>query len=137
MSKITKPGQVVYIRLNPKDCMAIADFIQKLGVFKPGMSLGHAASLILSATLEHHRTQGRIPIRSGFEYSEVMTPFDLGQRGNKVVITKAMNDFELRKESAVESKTLARYHQLRDKGSDMTYEELTEYGQLSEIVHPS
>ncbi len=86
-----RPGRIVSIRVNPRDCMSVVDVIEKIGMHVNGMSYSQAVSVALSSALEGLRQAGLIPTRDGFEYSKVMTKFPIimkGQRGRALDITK-------------------------------------------------
>lgn len=72
-----KPGRVVYMRINPKDCMSIVDALDKLypREVSKEMSFEIATRIVLSAFLEGARSDRIIPDRDGFEYNEVMGRF--------------------------------------------------------------
>lgn len=83
------PGEVVKIRVNPRDCMSVVDVIKNTGLLTEGMSLPVAVSLTLSALLESARQAKLIPEREGFEYTEVMRPFSNKTRNpRKLAITQ-------------------------------------------------
>lgn len=95
-----KPGQVVSIRVSPKDCMSVVDAIKGNGFYTPGMSYPAMVSMILAASLESMRKQGLIPTRDGFEYTEIMGPY-IGKGRNLRAhnITSALmsnSDFQIR-----------------------------------------
>lgn len=84
------PGEVVRIRVNPRDCMSVVDVINNTGMYTGGMSFPMAVSLVLSSLLESARQAKLIPERDGFEYSEVMQPFSNKATGpRKLAITAA------------------------------------------------
>lgn len=88
-----KVGEVVQIRVNPRDCMGVADVVRQLNLHIQGMSFAQAVSITLTALLETVRSAGKIPSRDGWEYGEVMAPFAFKKRSaRKLEITKA---FEL------------------------------------------
>jgi hypothetical protein len=70
------PGRVVRVRLSPRDCMGIADVVDKIEQYIPGMSFDVAVRLALSAALETFRANGSIPTRDGFEYTEMMDKYE-------------------------------------------------------------
>lgn len=77
-----RPGKVVTIRLNPRDCMGVLDVIDKAGLSIEGASFPALVSLALGSLLQTVRDEGVIPDRAGFEYSEMMAPYH-GQRSNR------------------------------------------------------
>ncbi len=70
-----RPGRVVYIRVNPKDCMSVVDVASKVGLLPPGTAFAQAVSIALSSALESFRQSGVIPVREGFEFSQMMSKF--------------------------------------------------------------
>ena len=78
-----RPGRVVQFRLNPKDCMAVIDVIQKANAHIPGMSFAQAVAMAFSCMSETFRRYKLIPTRDGFEYSEMMLDFPSTSRGMK------------------------------------------------------
>jgi len=80
-----KTGRVVYIRVNPKDCMSCVDVCQKVGLVTRGMSFAQLVSLALSSLLETVRKDGAIPTRDGYEYNEMMAPWE-GGKNTKVTV---------------------------------------------------
>lgn len=88
---MSAPGEVVRIRVNPRDCMSVADVCAAVGVNWPGMSFSQACSVAFSALLETMRDAGTIPRREGFEFSEVMANYKFKQRtGRKLALTRAV-----------------------------------------------
>lgn len=81
-----RAGQVVRIRVNPKDCMSAIDILAKAGVPTEGISFSAIVSLAFSAITEGLRKQGTIPDRDGFEYTQMMQPFLRGAQGSKLAI---------------------------------------------------
>lgn len=75
MGKRIVPGRVVRIRVNPTDCMAIADAVKYMGLSTENMSFDHAVSRVLASSLAGLRANGILPKRDGFEYTELMQPF--------------------------------------------------------------
>lgn len=70
-----RPGKVVTIRINPKDCMGILDVLELSNQRIPGASFPVMASLTLSSLLETMRQNGIIPTRDGFEFDGMMREF--------------------------------------------------------------
>lgn len=88
-----KPGDVVRIRVNPRDSMSVADLVNKIGFNYTGMSFSQACAIALSSLLETMRSAGHLPERDGFEYDELMKPFGLRQRtARKHAITKTFGN---------------------------------------------
>lgn len=72
-----KAGKVVSLRVNPKNCLTVLDVCRELGVNpSAGYSFGQLVSIALSSLLETVRQQAIVPERTGFEYSEMMKPFE-------------------------------------------------------------
>ncbi len=89
-----KIGRVARIRVNPKDCMAVVDVLKKLDIVPRGMSFSQGVSVVLSSALESFRQSGLIPIRDGFEFSqllEVFPPDRPADRARKLEITEIMS----------------------------------------------
>ena len=86
-------GYVVYIRVNPEDCMAVADIVSQVGELKEGMSFSSAVSMALAVMTETLRGSGVIPKRDGFEFSEMLKPFSnkTHNKKKKLQITAAHN----------------------------------------------
>ena len=90
------PGTVMHLRVNPTDSMSIIDILDVLGIPKDNLSFAQATKLALSALLESARKEGIIPRREGFEYLEMMRPFEetstnYGARAARLRITKLSN----------------------------------------------
>jgi hypothetical protein len=65
-----RPGNVVSIRINPKDTMSVIDLVESLGMPLHTLSFPSMVSLALSSCLQALREQGTVPDRTGFEYNE-------------------------------------------------------------------
>lgn len=93
MKLSTKIGQVVRVRVNPKDCMACVDVARQAG-YDPGpMSFSQVVSITVGVVLESLRQNKIIPDRDGFEYADIMQhwQFDVkADRARKLGITKSM-----------------------------------------------
>lgn len=76
-----RPGEVVSLRLNPLDCMAIVDMLKIGGVDTEGISFSQAVATVVQSMLESARIQAVIPVRDGFDYMEVMRPFSRKKKG--------------------------------------------------------
>lgn len=87
-----RPGRVVYIRVNPKDCMSAIDVCTKIGLNIKGMSFAQVVSVAFSSALEGLRQNAIIPSREGYEFSQMMLPYPAkpmkGERGRALDITK-------------------------------------------------
>lgn len=135
-----RPGRVVQIRLNPKDCMSAIDLWDKLQITIEGVSFAQVVSTALNSSLETFRRNGILPERQGFEYSEMMARFpDSAHRSRTLQINEAMykagtvpavlpESLEVRREKS-------RYKELRVKAlhasESMTSQEVLEYSDLS------
>lgn len=92
-----KPGRVVKIRVRPQHCIAVVDIVDKLGVFRLGMSFAEVVSLALAALCESARAAKALPDRDGSEYTQVMSRFPQepsalkALQGRKLEITREMN----------------------------------------------
>ena len=94
-----KAGRVVRLRISPKDCMRIVDALAKMGVdvraFGGALSFSHATKKVLESCLVALERDGIIPTRDGFEFSQMMIPFPLGEASVKVRATQiAFTKFE-------------------------------------------
>lgn len=69
------PGRVVRLRINPQDCIAVADIIDRLKQPTGLMSFDQAVRIALSVLIENARERKLIPRRDGFEYTEMMGRF--------------------------------------------------------------
>ncbi|MBT9145978.1 MAG: hypothetical protein DDT42_01857 [candidate division WS2 bacterium] len=67
------PGNVVSIRVSPRDTMSVIDLVEYLKMPLNSLSFPAMVSLALSSYLELLRQQKLIPDRTGFEYSERIT----------------------------------------------------------------
>lgn len=88
-----KAGRVVRLRISPKDCMSVDDIVRKVHMFTPGMSFSQAASITLAALIETFRKQGHVPIRDGFEFTEMMNayPKDQYAKRRQIDITRTID----------------------------------------------
>lgn len=88
-----RPGIVVSIRVNPKDCQSILDLMEKIEYKTVGNSFSHLVSMALSTLLETARQQGGLPEPDPFQYLNRLGPFIGGKRtGRKLAVAKAMNE---------------------------------------------
>lgn len=55
--------------------MSVVDLLAYLGIGTANMSFNTATKIALSAALESFRQQGLIPVRTGFEYAQMMSPW--------------------------------------------------------------
>lgn len=91
-----RPGEVVTVRINPTDCMGIADMLVMGDVNTDGMTFSQATATVLQSLLESARMQGIIPVRDGFEFNKVMQPFARKRRGPpKGGLIAAMHDMKM------------------------------------------
>lgn len=74
---MSRPGEVVRIRVNPKDMMGVVDVVRTLGFNYHGMTFSQATSIAFSAMLNMLRETGSIPTRDGFEFSDMIQPFTI------------------------------------------------------------
>lgn len=89
-----RPGRVVTLRVNPKDCLSILDILDKAELYIPRMGFSAAVSLALSSMLEAYRQGGHIPVRDGFEYGDMMSRFSdhpKVDRVRKLAITEVIH----------------------------------------------
>ena len=70
-----RAGQVVRLRVNPKDCQSVLDVLNKAGVYTQGMSYAQCVSLALSTLLETARVTKMIPEPDPFQFLPRMEPF--------------------------------------------------------------
>lgn len=90
-----KPGRVIKIRVNPRDCMTAVDIVSQTGDMPRGISFAQVVSVAMSTAFNTLREHDIVPKREGFEYSQMMEPFKDQphlDRARKLAITKA---FEL------------------------------------------
>ena len=76
MGNKLRGGWVVSLRVNPQDCMAVADVLTKMGISTVNLSFSQATKIVLASAFETLRGLGYIPTRDGFEFSEMMAPFE-------------------------------------------------------------
>ena len=85
-----RSGNVVTIRVAPKDCMSIVDVVKASGIHTGGMSFSMLVSLALSSSMQTFRDQGIVPDREGWEYGEIVGPFIKGEHTRKLVVAKTI-----------------------------------------------
>lgn len=73
-----KAGEVVKIRVSPKDVMTAIDLVQGAGLVVTGMSLAEVVRLAMSGLMQRARETGAAPNRDGFEYMQMLAPFKQG-----------------------------------------------------------
>lgn len=86
-------GRIARIRVNPKDCVAIVDVLQKLEINTPGISFSQGVSIALSSAMEAFRQNGVIPVRDEFDYTKLMQRFPEDRpadRARKLEVTSAI-----------------------------------------------
>lgn len=86
-----RTGTVVSIRVNPTDCMAVVDLVNKVGVYQAGMSFSSAVSAALASALQSLRDAGLLPERIGFEYNELMAQFPKERSARKLAIERSLH----------------------------------------------
>ena len=85
-----RSGNVVTLRVNPKDCMSAVDLVRAAGIHTGGMSFSMLISLAFSSAMQTFRDQGIIPDREGWEYGELVAPFIRGEQQRKLVVAKTI-----------------------------------------------
>lgn len=87
-----KGGRVVKVRVMPQDCMAAVDVLRNSQTITTGMSFAQVVSTAFHQLLNLAREKGIVPGRDGFEYAEMMEPFQdqpsMKNRGRKLQITQ-------------------------------------------------
>lgn len=89
-----KGGRVITIRVNPEDIMGCIDLVKKADSNMPGMSTAMIVRLALSGLLESARRAGVVPRRDGFEFEQMIAPFDRQGHGRKMNITDVVEQHE-------------------------------------------
>lgn len=87
-------GKVARIRLNPTDCMGVIDVVAHIGLDPKVYSFDQVTRLALSSLLEAVRQHNIIPTRDGFEYGDMMRPFEtrsVVSQARKMEITTFVN----------------------------------------------
>ncbi len=75
-----RAGNVVRIRLSPKDSMSVIDYVAKTTDIKLStMGISVVASIALSKILKEKRDAGELPDRFGHEYTSMMDELDSGR----------------------------------------------------------
>lgn len=79
-----KAGMVVQLRVSAKDCLAVLDLMESMGINpRDGRSFAQCTSLALSSMIQVMRDRGVIPAEEdGFQYLNRMAPF-LNSRNDK------------------------------------------------------
>lgn len=115
-------GKLATIRLSPKDCMAVVDILSKLGTSTVNLSFSQAAKIVFASALESFRQSGMIPERTGFEYLNMMEPFEqqgYAARGGQLKLTERNSMESFQAPSLVDSgerkKRMVRYEELMFK----------------------
>lgn len=92
-----KAGRVIRMRVNPRDCISVADVIELLGLKPELLTFDSACRIVLSALLESARQSGRIPDREGFEFTQFMQRFELhsNDRTKKYNVGELLGKIEL------------------------------------------
>lgn len=76
MTSMKTPGRIVRFRLAPKDCLSVIDVVAQLGLKAERMSFDQACRIALTSVLRSLRATSAIPTRDGYEYGEMMEPFE-------------------------------------------------------------
>lgn len=87
-----KPGRTAMIRVNPKDCMGVADVMKLVGMEGRGLSFAASVSVALGALMETARKNNLIPTRTGFEYNELMQIFPPDKSKRKLEAAALVRD---------------------------------------------
>lgn len=75
-----KGGEVVRIRVNPKDCLGILDAMEAIGMDPLGHSFSSCVAITLNSLIAMARKAGALPQEEdGEKYWERMAPFRAGQ----------------------------------------------------------
>lgn len=83
-------GKSISLRVNPRDCLSVLDIAEAVGIPTTSASFSALVSLAFSSLIETARKNGIIPDRDGFEYSEMMTPFEDRSHKRKLMFSDAM-----------------------------------------------
>jgi hypothetical protein len=70
-----KAGNVVSIRVNPRDCQSVLDVCERVGIDTRGQSFSQLTSLALSSLLETARVNSVLPEPDPFQYLNRMAGF--------------------------------------------------------------
>lgn len=132
-----KAGKVVNIRVNPKDCMAVVDVVQKTGVFVSGMSFSQMVSLALAGVMQTLRDASVIPDREGWEYLEMMQPYLTRQNGRKLEVAKVISS--LGSELSVKGLSAPKQEEPESSGyvytpPVLTEEQIARINELNEVM---
>ena len=128
-----RPGKVVTIRINPKDCMSILDVLGVTNQMIKGASFPALASLALSALLETVRKNGAIPTRDGFEYNDMMAPY-IGTRRDGVKLAVADTIHRAGSEMRIASVPQEPTEALADATTEVTPEVMRARRRLAELM---
>lgn len=82
-----KSGKVVFIRVNPRDCMGVTDLLKAIGI-DVEMTFPQAVSIALASALETFRSHQIIPRRTGEEYNRMMQRYKLTERERIATVIK-------------------------------------------------
>ena len=146
MSARLYPGRVVRARINPADCMGVADVINKLGLTPQRFTFDQAVRIALSSLLESARQNGAIPRRDGFEFNSLMTQFQPRpqDQARHLEIAKLVNTVEhvqlaVAPVTSVEMRRAkTRYDELqlkmRHASESMTAEDIEEFNRLQPML---
>lgn len=90
-----KAGEVVRIRVNPKDCLSVLDVLEAANINTRAMSFSQCVSLALGSLLETARHSKLIDEPDGFDFLNRMRPFKTAVSAShkkKLEITGAMQE---------------------------------------------
>lgn len=146
-----KAGMVIRLRVSPKDCMSVVDAGQMLGLRSDQYSMSALTSLVLSSLLEVQRRSGTIPVRSGFEYSRMMEPFQDRKGALRQKMTAALyqgaasalpvdqvsGQQERNRETvgeATQEELMLEFKELHERWETLTPEEVARYNDLNAVL---
>lgn len=92
-----KGGVVVKIRVNPEDVMSCIDIVKQAKISTYGLSLPIVVRIALSGLLHAARTNGALPIREGFEFSNMLAEFGGVQQGRKLASAAVVEQADVHK----------------------------------------
>lgn len=84
-----KPGHVVQLRINPRDCQSCLDLMQLLGMDTRTLTFPQIVSLTISSLLETMRANEKLPEPDPFSYGERMAQWAGKGRGNQRFVKAA------------------------------------------------
>lgn len=89
---LMRAGEVVRLRVNPRDCLSCVDVVRRAGLSMKGMSFAQTVKLALAVLLESARRSNIVPTRDGFEFTEMMREFK-DSHSRKLEITEIIEKF--------------------------------------------